>query len=492
MRLAAAFLLALSATAAEQTLNQKAVEYLESASLMIGGTPPEFQPGALLQLAIVQAHVNKAKSVELFEQAISACASLPVKDNLRERYLSIAIEELARVDVELAVEKLSAAEKPPLNGVLARLLEQQKLDRAIEVLDRYAFSTTYPYNGVGSVIKALPADDSRRVLLFSQSVAAFQQRPSINEFEAFVREFRPGKKNAMPAGIFDSSVRALIGAALDNKGVEQRTQSITTGAGTVSINDPQDVALFNLADLAQAIEPALVEKMKADRPAVQMALERFPQGKQSLNKGDGVTASSPAGVSAQHVQRVALETMRFQEVMVWHQKDPYKALEASRAIPTPILRQRAIVTIAMAQPADKPESAKPVLARCVDALAEVDDAGARAAAWAGLASVAQRLNDRDLALKLLERGISDARVLYKSDANPDNPNLAPRTAWPSSAAYRAIFYQAAKLLGADADTLVEKIPDAEIQALARIEMAAAWLGVRSTPGVTLVSRAKTT
>jgi hypothetical protein len=85
------------------------------------------------------------------------------------------------------------------------------------------------------------------------------------------------------------------------------------------------------------------------------------------------------------------------------------------------------------------------------------------------------MNDNDLVLSALHRAIADARLLHKQDADADNPNLAPRAAWPSTDAFRAIFYRAARTLGPDAEPLLERIPDPEINIMARVMMAAAWL-----------------
>ena len=94
---------------------------------------------------------------------------------------------------------------------------------------------------------------------------------------------------------------------------------------------------------------------------------------------------------------------------------------------------------------------------------------------------AARIKDQELVMKALEKGLTDARAMYKLDANADDPNLSPRSAWPSTMLYKTLFFRAAKALGADALALLEKVPDADIQLMARVEMAAAWLNVPSSP-----------
>lgn len=101
----------------------------------------------------------------------------------------------------------------------------------------------------------------------------------------------------------------------------------------------------------------------------------------------------------------------------------------------------------------------------------------RAGGWSGIAMAAGKIKDKDLATKALVKGLEDIKAQYAADADPDNSNGAPRPMWPSAVAYRNLFFQAAKILGTETEGFIEKIQDPEIQALARIEMAGAWLGV---------------
>ena len=47
--------------------------------------------------------------------------------------------------------------------------------------------------------------------------------------------------------------------------------------------------------------------------------------------------------------------------------------------------------------------------------------------------------------------------------------------------YKQLFYRAAMSLGEEAELLLDKIPDTEIQVMARTEMAAAWLNAPASP-----------
>lgn len=88
----------------------------------------------------------------------------------------------------------------------------------------------------------------------------------------------------------------------------------------------------------------------------------------------------------------------------------------------------------------------------------------------------------------IPRLISEARQLYAQDANPHNPNLAPRAFWPSCHAYKTAMYWAGKTMGKDAEPLLAEIPDPDIALLASIEMAAGMLGLPQHAGVRMEHR----
>ena len=73
--------------------------------------------------------------------------------------------------------------------------------------------------------------------------------------------------------------------------------------------------------------------------------------------------------------------------------------------------------------------------------------------------------------------IEDAIEKYREDTSPEAPNYAPKEYWPSTGAFRTLFYQAGKRLGPDAAKLLDQIPDGDLRLFASIELAAALAGV---------------
>jgi hypothetical protein len=77
---------------------------------------------------------------------------------------------------------------------------------------------------------------------------------------------------------------------------------------------------------------------------------------------------------------------------------------------------------------------------------------------------------------------------YREDADPENPNVAAKAMWPSTASFRSILYGAGKRLGGDAAVYLERVPDEDLRLFARIELAAALAGLPEMPGVQMTYR----
>ncbi len=84
-----------------------------------------------------------------------------------------------------------------------------------------------------------------------------------------------------------------------------------------------------------------------------------------------------------------------------------------------------------------------------------------------------------------EPSIQDALEKYQQDTAPDTRNHAPKAYWPSTGAFRTLFYQAGKRCGPDAATLLDRTPDDDIRLFATIELAAALAGVPASSVTTM-------
>ena len=101
------------------------------------------------------------------------------------------------------------------------------------------------------------------------------------------------------------------------------------------------------------------------------------------------------------------------------------------------------------------------------------------------------MKDTQLAQQVLDRAMADADHMLKAEqANAEVPNPVLRENWPSTQAYRRVFYRAAKMMGVDAEPMLARVTDADLSLLLRIEVAQALLERPQTLTRTQIPRIK--
>lgn len=473
-------------------LIRKAHEYLEAAAGMVAAVPADSQAVALLQLAIVESKVDRVKSLAHFEQAFSASVALPNRTagRVRDQVQARVVSGVAPLDVDRAIEVAASLNAPrPLEqdvraeailNVVQYLVQQKKFDEAVEAMDRFNSGGAYPLRAASYLLKQLPPDDVRRGGMFSAAVAGFGQNPDCHNMIQMLREFPE-----MPSALRETAVHALMKAIEANKGMPfYDRQTLTSNAGGVSLESAGDIMIFNAADLIRPVDPDWLRKQTAERQSLRAGLERFPGGLPEMRAAGNLVVSLATGSAP----TLGVDSMAFQKAAEYVEKDPPKALALSKEIPHPRMRVILVSNVARAAKAKPPADAAPILDACIARLDEMKPYNGRNEGYDAVAEAAGTIGNTGLAVKALERGMAEAAAIQKQESKADDGNLAPRLAWISSQTYKRLFHRAAKALGASAESLLEKIPDAELQVLARTEMAAAWLGQDPTPQVIHTAR----
>ena len=177
--------------------------------------------------------------------------------------------------------------------------------------------------------------------------------------------------------------------------------------------------------------------------------------------------------------RAIMESRKF-EVLQAAIKDPDKAFELVKSIPQPAKQAEILSAVARSVAEKDPTRSRNVLNKCMATIPEVKDPGERIPVWDAVAESAALIKDDKLLWEALERGLNDAGALYKWDTEDARGNARVNVQlqeyWPSTAAYRRIVMRAANILKTDAEPLLYKIADPNLNLLARIAMAQALLG----------------
>jgi hypothetical protein len=99
--------------------------------------------------------------------------------------------------------------------------------------------------------------------------------------------------------------------------------------------------------------------------------------------------------------------------------------------------------------------------------------------------------DRDAQRRLMDAtrsgdfapSVEDAIEKYREDTAPTARNYAPKEYWPSTGAFRKLFYEAGRRVGSEAARLLERVPDEDLRLFATIELAAAQAGAPAASSI---------
>ena len=470
---------------------KKAKALLDGAAVAVAGAKPEIQAVGLMHLADNYQALDRKKSLEFFRQAFAAMGALPPEHGgvFREGLQAEVVRRVADLDLGEAITMLRQLPTPSrefdyrwqaIDRVVRSLMDKSQLDQAIELINSIGTGGWYPFLSASQVFGKLSADDPRRTILFGSAMSAYTLKPS-TQFHLMLSRYW----QEIPRPMAQTALQAILNAILDRKDDgSYEAQSTSTAKGTVTFNTRQDAELFDVMHLVRTIDPKRAGEILEARPELRAALELYPQGRRSMDDGSGrsvgIMASGggkrPSPELEAKIRLQALTASRVAAAMNAIQEDPDKALELVRAIPSPARQAEVLGAIARSVGEKDPGKAKSVLRQSIAMLDEIKNPGERVATWDAVAEAAHQINDDATVRQALDRTLADAAELLKSDSEAGQPNFVPREYWPSTQAYRRVVARAAKCFGVDAEPILEKIADPDVNLLARIELAQALLG----------------
>jgi hypothetical protein len=469
---------------------EKARQLLDGVSTTVSSAQPEVQVIALRMLADNYSVFDKKKSAGYFEQAFAAAGALP--ETIKVNRIAIqgdVVTAAAGVDATLAVRLLrqmppGSAEYDPrmytTQKVIEKLLDQKRFDEAIGLLEWCGTDGQYPFFGASQIFQRLPQEDPRRMVVLQAAAMANSRTPD----RAFVHMLLRFKEE-LPVQMLQESIREVLREILSRKGQDgnYETYSMANETGTVSFQDPKDRDLFEIMWVVREIDSRRYEDILASRPALKAALDRYPQGTRSMSTGPmwmfttrgNDKASVEKGGAA--MQSRAIAQTRALAALKALREDPQKALDMVSSIPDPARQAEVLAAVARTVSEADPGRAKAVLNKCIALLKDIQDPGDRAATWDAIADGAHLIKDDEMAQDILEKALADAQKMQKLEEAGISPdNRVPRENWPSTQSYLRVIHRATKMLGVDAEPILNRITDPDLQILARVEMAQALLG----------------
>lgn len=458
------------------------MELLSAAFDTAPGAQPEVAALALMHIGETFGAIDHKKALEALKRAFAVSAGIPPdKEGRREFVQSLVAAATVSVSLPDAVDMLkqitvsASAEDDPrhsaIDAAVARLIEKKEFDTAIDLVNSVGATGQYPFAAAREIFESLAPEDVRRPAVFAYALSAYTLRPSEGFGKFLIKHWKE-----IPKTTAEAAVRQVVNTVLGAKD-EGRNESIEAANGTVTLHGRRNAELFDMMQVVRAIDPKRADEILDSRPELKAAVERFPNGRESLglvgnsSRSDGNVEpggrGSEMGSAIAQFEKIDAQTPEAQKLT--------KYLEVARAVKTPAVRLELLASVISGAAASDPGSARSVLSECIDLLQGTKDPILRSQAWASLAEAAHHIHDDDLARASLDHAFDDASLLYKLDLDPDEPNPGPRDMWPSTNAYRKIVISGVKIFGIHAETLLARIEDRDLNLFARVEMAQALL-----------------
>ncbi len=458
----------------------------------------------LLQVARAYAGLERAKALDLLDQAFTAAASLPEDSESRPRLQEQVLNAIANVNPahvdELISQVPADVRQKTLKTLVAYYQEHNQVNRAIAIINRLGAEGSFPYGAAGRLMEGLPSDSPSRLQLFTAAVTSFQnQKPA--EFTAPMGDSDFGD---MVAKNWQGLPPVLVHDAIDQ--ILSRAESADSSLeltmfgrdGSLAFNSAYEWRLFQLLPVLRRLDEAAAEELLKKNERLKQQFQRFPQGMQSwyakpdqpsvngtvLTTRDSNAPRTGSPAPPARVTQMLEMVEQINRALRDVREHPHESLGIALGIADDSTRLRTLILVARATQKNSPNVCKSALDKVVEQSDRVPPhEGANALVDAGRLYL--KIEDKDSVKKVIERGGALAEKLYQTDTDSDDPNEALKAYWPSVNAWTNFARLAAEVSPEAALKMVNDITDDEIRPVIRVALAASWLGAPSGSAVVL-------
>lgn len=413
---------------------------------------------------------------------------------------------------ETKVETLLPKSEPSvrarvLRQMISNALSAEKLDYALKLLKRVP-DRQFPYGEATNLMLALPPTrEADRRDIFQRAMAADRDYPSLvvggDDFASMIVRFW---KHEPPAVVLQA-----ISQVLDEAQPSGEEISLSSGAAKTSFSNEYEYRVFELLPVLRQIDGDEADKILRRTPAVETKLAEFPSGIQSLNpairdtplkKGEtsslnGIVGTGVGSVLQESDVADAYES-RVSEIVRIADNDLSDGIQAAAGLPKSVgsVAPRADALLKIAQLAitkhhdsagardaieGLPESLENV--RPTDRIETVEY-------WAQGVEMASQIGEFELAKRLLRDGAKEIEKLKSKDTDSNDPNLALKAWWPSSAALSRLMLAASSISPRTALESIGYISDPEVRIVCQVRLANQELGVGTGQAIIMVRQMK--
>jgi len=351
------------------------------------------------------------------------------------------------------------------------------------------------------------AREAERQDIFQLAMAADHDHPSFvvggDDFASMIVRFW---KHLAPEVVLQAISQVLDGAKSYKSGV-----SLGSGSTRASFSNAYEYRVFELLPVLRELDSDQADKVLRDAPEAQTQLKDFPNGIQSLNpairdtppeKGEssGTTGMVGQGIGPLLGQAKIGEAYesRITDIVKIAENNPQQAIEAANGLPNSAgdlaPRAEALLKIARAAKEKSPSAARDALEGMSESLRNFEPTGQRGPRdyWAEGIEIAIKVREIDLAKKLLKEGMSQVEKLKSKDTDSDDPNLALKAWWPSTAMLSGLITAASRISSLTALDATREVSDPEIRLFCQVGLANRQVGAPIGRTVVLMNRKQST
>ncbi len=175
----------------------KARQLLDSSLETLSSASPAIQVAALLEIIQLYPEFDKAKTLELLDQAFAAAGAVPPEASSNVTPASLqtrVVFAAADVDVDKAIEMLPGLPVDRRGNAVERialaLIAKKETDRAARVVEENSGQGYPPLRAIDSLLRTLPPDDPRRLSLFSNAFMNVQLDSGVSFQDLIAKHWR--------------------------------------------------------------------------------------------------------------------------------------------------------------------------------------------------------------------------------------------------------------------------------------------------------------
>jgi|HubBroStandDraft_6_1064221.scaffolds.fasta_scaffold59925_1 hypothetical protein len=451
---------------------------------------------------------QQARADKRFDQRMQASfANLEVKRNLQTDSLTHLLAEDERKVESLLPQAEPTVRTELLGQMISNAVAAKKLDRALNLLKQSPHEG-FPYSEATNLMLELPPTrEAEKQEIFGWAMAADYERHSLaiggDDFGSMIVRFW---QHLDPAVALQAISQVLDGAQSNKSGI-----SLDSGSNRASFDSEYQYRVFELLPVLRELDSDQADRLLRDSPEVQAQLKDLPKGIQSLNsairdtplrEGEKASTGGMVGMGIAPMLQQAKITEAYEshivEIVRVAESNPKQAIEMASGLPnsadTVTPRAEALLKIAQVAMTKNPSAARDALEAMSESLRNVEPTGHSGPRdyWAEGIKIATKVDEIDLAKKLLKEGMSQAEKLRSKDTDSDDSNLALKAWWPSTAMLSELLTTASSISAQTALDVIREIDDPEIRLFCQVRLANRQLGARIGRTVVMVNRKQST